>query len=80
MEDAVKEFVAYAREMGLHPVTILAIAWGITERRARDKEVEAHNATREKRLVESGTAIEAIDRLAKSVDIMITAFRIRGDH
>lgn len=81
MEDVARDVAAFLIAQGPLGILVLFVtAWGFLERRARDKEVEAHNETREKRIVEYKAVVAAIDKLDKSIEIMITAFRAKGDH
>lgn len=78
MEEIAKEAAAFLISQGpFGLLSLAAFAWGWIERRARDREVEAHNETREKRITEFKTIVDAIDRLEKSVDLIVNAFRAK---
>lgn len=91
VEDAASDVAAFLISQG--PLGVLVLILGlllvigarafyivVTRLLARlESEISAHNDTREKRRVESWSVIEAVNRLEKRDDLLLTLIRSKGE-
>lgn len=77
MEDFLLKIGQYFLEKEQVVSLILAVLLWM-ERRDKNREVQAHNETRERWLAEYKVFVSAIDKLSTSVDTIVAAYRTKG--